>query len=304
IEYPLLDHTHEKMRLIRPSIRSIEMLILDFETHNTIFLKEFWGRISKMCDCKLFTVKWPQNNHKSDKYMELLFEVFEYFTKCFISTNPLDKKSLVLIGLATFSYKRVLEIYEHDLYNSIVARSSVRTSIENYIMMKYLLKSEAVQSDIWTKYQMYGIALYKVIIARYRDVQAELPNSHVDYKYLEILVNEFMDEEYLDMDTSYFDKQNIRQKAIAVDEKELFGLYYDYDSSFEHGLWGAIRESSLLKCNSPAHQYHCVPDYENSVKLKSVWPDCVMIMNKTITILNDIYALPESLFSEVMQFEE
>ena len=58
------------------------------------------------------------------------------------------------------------------------------------------------------------------------------------------------------MDTKYFDKQNIRLKAESVDEKNLFGLYYDYDSSFEHGLWGAIRESSFVKCNNPAHKYH------------------------------------------------
>lgn len=42
------------------------------------------------------------------------------------------------------------------------------------------------------------------------------------------------------MDTTYFDKKKIREKAIDVDEKDLFGLYYDYDSAFEHGLWGAI----------------------------------------------------------------
>ena len=38
--------------------------------------------------------------------------------------------------------------------------------------------------------------------------------------------------------TRYFDNQNIRAKAESVDEKHLYGLYYDYDSSFEHGLWG------------------------------------------------------------------
>ena len=48
----------------------------------------------------------------------------------------------------------------------------------------------------------------------------------------------------------------IRLKAESVGEKDLFGLYYDYDSSYEHGLWGAIRESSLLKCTNPAHKYH------------------------------------------------
>ena len=86
-------------------------------------------------------------------------------------------------------------------------------------------------------------------------------------------------------------------------EKQLYGLYYDYDSSFEHGMWGAIRESSLLKCNNPAHQYHCVPDIDNQNILKSVMPDCIMVMNKTLEFLNELYTLPKSLFEEVIGFE-
>jgi hypothetical protein len=113
-----------------------------------------------------------------------------------------------------------------------------------------------------------------------------------------------MDERYLDMDTSYFDKQNIREKAIAVGEKELYGLYYDYDSSYEHGLWGAIRESSLLKCDSPAHQYHCVPDYENKQNMKDVWPDCVMVMNKITLLLNELYSIPSEVLKAVFEFEK
>ncbi len=304
LEYPKLEHSDEKMRIIRPSIRSMEMMVLNLEILDVTFLENFWVRISKMSDCKLFFMKWPENSEDANKYVELLYEVFQYYTDCFIAVAPLDKKTLVLLGLATYSYKRVLEIYEHNLYNSISARSSIRTVIENYIMMKYLIKAEESQVDIWEKYQMYGIGLYKVVVARFRDEEKELPNSHVDYKYLEILVNEMMDERFLDMDTSYFDKQNIRDKAISVGEKELFGLYYDYDSSFEHGLWGAIRESSLLKCDSPAHQYHCVPDYENKQNLKSVWPDCISTMNSTIKLLNEFFSLPESLLNEVMKFDK
>ena len=76
-----------------------------------------------------------------------------------------------------------------------------------------------------------------------------------------------------------------------------------YDSSFEHGLWGAIRESSLLKCNNPAHKYHCVPDVEDETRLKTVLPDCIMIMNKTISFLDEIYGIPEQLLNEVINFE-
>lgn len=96
---------------------------------------------------------------------------------------------------------------------------------------------------------------------------------------------------------------SLRLKAEDVGEKNLYGLYYDYDSSFEHGLWGAIRESSLLKCNNPAHKYHFVPDVEDETRLKTVLPDCIMIMNKTISFLDEIYGIPEQLLNEVINFE-
>lgn len=63
---------------------------------------------------------------------------------------------------------------------------------------------------------------------------------------------------------------------------------------------GAIRESSLLKCINPAHQYHCVPDVDNNQNLKSVWHDCVFMMEKTLSFLDDIYGIPEELLSEVI----
>lgn len=118
------------------------------------------------------------------------------------------------------------------------------------------------------------------------------------------MINEFIGEEYIDMDTRYFDKQNIREKANYVGEKELYGLYYDYDSSFEHGLWGAIRESALIKCNSPSHQYHCIPDYKNEQKLKSVWNDTITIMNKIVFLLDELYELPYKMIEEVKKFEQ
>lgn len=198
--------------------------------------------------------------------------------------------------------KKITNIKEHQLFNSISGRSCVRVLIEDYIMMKYLVKNESFHENIWRDYQLYGMGLYKLVLARHRENGA-LEESHFDEKYIEALVNEFKGEEFIDMDTKYFDKQNIRLKAEDVGEKNLYGLYYDYDSSFEHGLWGAIRESSLLKCNNPAHKYHCVPDVEDETRLKTVLPDCIMIMNKTISFLDEIYGIPEQLLNEVINFE-
>ena len=300
--YPVSKHTDEIMRMARPTVRAQEMMILTFEKADSEYLKEFWRCASEMTDCSIFAIEFPEEKRNITAYMEKLHDVFAYLSELFVATDPLNEKMNVLLGVATYSYKRLKEIYEHQLFNSISGRSCVRILIEDYIMMKYLVKNEASHDNIWRDYQLYGMGLYKLVLARHRESNVS-EESHFDTKYIEALVNEFKGEEFIDMDTKYFDKQNIRLKAESVTEKDLFGLYYDYDSSFEHGLWGAIRESSLLKCNNPAHKYHCVPDIEGIARLKTVLPDCVMVMNKTVTFLSELYGIPEQLLNEVINFE-
>lgn len=300
--YPTANHSDEIMRMARPTVRSHEMMILTFEKTDSVYLKEFWRCVSEMTDCGIFVIEFPEEQRNITAYMEKLHEVFNYLSELFVVTDPLNEKMNVLLGIATYSYKRMKEIYEHQLFNSISGRSCVRVLIEDYIMMKYLVKNEPSHENIWRDYQLYGMGLYKLVLARHRESGVS-KESHFDERYIEALVNEFKGEEFIDMDTKYFDKQNIRLKAEDVGEKNLYGLYYDYDSSFEHGLWGAIRESSLLKCNNPAHKYHCVPDVEDETRLKTVLPDCVMVMNKTVSFLDEIYGIPEQLLNEVINFE-
>ena len=300
--YPNTDHDAEIMKEARSTVRSIEMMILTFEEPDSNYIKNFWRCISEMTDCSIFTIEFPAEKRDITAYMENLHSVFVYLSELFTEAEPLDEKMKVLIGIATYSYKRLKEIYQHDLFNSISGRSCVRVLIEDYIMMKYLVKNETLHDNIWRDYQYYGIGLYKLVLARHRE--SEIKNEcHFDEQYIEAIVNEFKEEEFINMDTKYFDKHNIRRKAEIVGEKELYGLYYDYDSSFEHGLWGAIRESALLKCNNPAHQYHCVPDTEDETILKTVLPDCIMIMNKTVLFLNDMYGIPDNTLKEVVNFD-
>lgn len=300
--YPSLKHTDEIMNMARPAVRSSEMMILTFEKTDSAYLKDFWRCVSEMTECNIFAITFPEEKRNITVYMEKLYEVFAYLSELFILADPLDEKMNVLLGIATYSYKRLKEIYEHNLFNSILGRGCVRILIEDYIMMKYLVKNETSHDNIWRDYQLYGMGQYKLVLSRHRESDGS-EESHFDEKYIEALVNEFKSEESINMDTNYFDKQGIRLKAESVGEKKLYGLYYDYDSSFEHGLWGAIRESALLKCNNPAHQYHCVPDIDDKTILKTVLPDCIMVMNKTLSFLNEIYGIPDQLLNEVINFE-
>ena len=302
VKYPSMSHDDELMRMVRPMVRSTEMMLLQIEKIEDKYIKNFWERISEMTECATFSINFPSENRKIDDYMEKLHEIFAYLSELFVTTSPLDEKMSVLLGIATYSYKRLQEIYQYSLYNTISGRGTVRTLIENYIMMKYLVKNESSHENIWRDFKLYGLGLYKLVLTRYRETPTS-DESHFDAGLIEALVNEFKEEEFINMDTKYFDNQNIRSKAADVDEKQLYGLYYDYDSSFEHGLWGAIRESSMLKCNNPAHQYHCIPDIDNKNTMKSVLPDCIMVMSKILLFLDDMYTLPKQLFNEVINFE-
>jgi hypothetical protein len=303
--YPQLEHDNPKMRKIRPFIRETELIFLEaeFVEINEQNITLFWETISKITECDLYAISYEDGTQNVNEYMERLYEIYGYLTDLFVRVSPLDNKMLVILGIATYSYKRLKEITDYKLQNTIVGRSSVRVLIENYIMLKYLLNLETTHPDVWKEFQEYGIGQYKLIVVKESSYPNIRQDSHVSYTYMGELINEFKIEEFRDMDTKYFDKIPIREKASKVDEKELYDLYYDYDSAFEHGLWGAIRESSLLKCNNPAHRYHCVPDINDEQKLKNVLPDCVMVMNKTVKLLDELYGIPNSLIKGVLDFE-
>lgn len=120
-----------------------------------------------------------------ENYLNFLQEIFEYLTRIFISTAPLNEKYLVILGISTYTYKRIKELVEHDLYNEISSRGIIRNIIEDYIMLKYLILYEKEHQNIWNEYQYYGIGLYKLIMTRERSTPCSYKDGHVNYEYLE-----------------------------------------------------------------------------------------------------------------------
>ncbi|QJC98379.1 hypothetical protein HC660_39320 [Bacillus mojavensis] len=303
--YPYISHDEPEMQLYRPNIRTLEMGISTSFPKNFKFVSDFWKRVSLLTDCEVFYVNTETTKDESidlKKYKQHVYDILNYYSKLLIETRPLDNRFLVLLGIATYSYKRLIELVDHNLEYTISGRSIMRSIIENYMMTKYLLLEEPNHDDIWREYQDYGIGQYKLIYGRYADDQPTIEGGHVPFEYINLLVSEFKNEEFIDIDTSYFGLGNIRSKFKKVNEEDLWKYYYDYDSIFEHGLWGAIRESSILKCSASGHQYHGIPDIDNFQKLSSVAHDCVMIMNKHLKLLEDQYNLPE-IFQEENQNE-
>ena len=295
---------NKEYREIQGYIRCFEQTSISQYQRNQAFLDNFWKKTSSIFECSSMYFKYKKEVKKDvvKSYVSSLRAVFLYYRELYRVVDPLNLKFLVLLGLSVYSYKRFMEIVDHNLYNAISGRSIVRTMIECYLMMKYLLKKSKERKNIWEEYQFHGIGKYKAVLKNYQESTETIVCPHINVDYLNAIVNEFKDEEFIDIDTSYFDDIGIRAMAKEVGERELYSLYYNYDSSFEHGLWGAIRESSMIACQAPAHQYHSIPDVENYQKMKSVWHDAVMVMNKSVNLLIERFGISDELKDRMKEY--
>jgi hypothetical protein len=292
--YPYILHSNEQMKMLRPMVRSMEgaMGTLDGDDEQIAFIKEFWEGIGRMTDCELSCISYEPEETDGTAYIEKAQEQMQFYIDVYIASRNRDTKMLVLLGIASFALKRIQELVSHNLYNTISGRGITRCAIECFIMMKYLCHIETEKPNIWDDFQEYGMGQYKLVHERITADGVDMLSSHLNLDYIKIIISQDKDPMFVNMDTSYFDKKGVREKSETVGEKALWSHYYDYDSAFEHGLWGAIRESVMLECNAVAHQYHCVPDVRNLTKLKSVWLDCKMVMTKILAFLEGIYGIP------------
>ena len=307
-DYARLPHEDEKMHTIRPLVRSIFGAFQSMDKSNLVYLNKFWEDLSCMSTCKLFSVNLSEvdeQNLNKDQCVEAFQNIFDYFISIKQDVLILDEKMTVLLGLAVFAYNRFYEVYKHDLDNSISGRSSVRGLFEILIIMKYLIHEANNHVNIWKDYQLYGLGKYKLVCEVNKDKinMPEGEGTHIPFKYLNILVEEFFRPEFLDINTNYFDDNNIRKKAEITGLADLYATYYEYLTSYEHGFWGSVRESSFVKCDNPAHQYHCIPSIEQHDNLTSVWNDCVVLMHHIVNVLNEEYGIPDKLLVEVNKFD-
>lgn len=148
--------------------------------------------------------------------------------------------------------------------------------------------------DVYNRFKAYGLGKYKLVMAKMREGKYSVSNeAQLNPKIMELLVNEDMDEAFVNTSFGFFDKTQVNKKFALCDEQMLYEIYYEYGTNFTHGFWGAIREASMLICDNPSHNYHTVPDYYGEQKLRSVQDDCDMIMRKLFELISGYIELPD-----------
>ena len=283
-KYPYLDYNSPEMELYSTSLSSFEGM--DFSLNNNYeYSKYFYEEMYLMTDCNPMILSFEENIDY-EKLKEKMLEL----RKLLIKSNEItyDDKRDVIIGNITYVYKMINEIISNNLGNSIISRFVLRTISEIYVNIKFLSLRSKIEPKIWESFKDYGNGKYKLIYKKIEEGISTAENcSHFNSDILKLLSNENKSEEFLKVSFKNFADKKVRQKFIDVGEKDLYDTYYDYDTCFSHGYWGAIRESSLLFCDNAAHNYHSVPDIECQQKLICCYSDLCFLLDKIIKIMNE-----------------
>ena len=280
--YQFTSHDAPEMALYRSSIRAMEIALCSIEESK--YYLYFWEVVNDLDECNIYAIK-NEKGEPMDEFIEDTKNELQYtYSKLTINELNVHKKNEILIGIATYAYKLMNEIKKYNLYNTISARLILRTILDCYINIKFLVKEEQKNKQIWDEFKLYGLGQYKKNYKK--NIEKGSIVTHFSPKFLELLVNEEKNEEFLVIDFGNFSKKTIRDKAIQIDELNLYETTYEYDTQYGHGYWGAIRESSMLMCDNVLHNYHNVPDFDDEIILPDISKDAKLIMIKIMKVLD------------------
>ncbi|WP_219931069.1 DUF5677 domain-containing protein [[Clostridium] innocuum] len=288
--YYNLDHSDELMRTYRPAIRSTFQGLCSIDSSKE-FSKLMWERLGEISECNPLMIVWEGSEDMT--FYEKTTKVIDYIA----ATNndkKMEAKYAVIMGLTCYIYKIYREISEKNLQNDISGRILFRTMAESYINLKYIMLQEKEIPDVYSRFKAYGLGKYKLVMAKMREGKYLVSDeAQFEQKMMELIVNEDMDEAFVNLSFGYFDKTQINKKFTLCGEQMLYEIYYEYGTNYAHGFWGAIRESSMLICDNPTHNYHAVPDYHSEQNLRSVHDDCDMLMKKLFELISEYVELPD-----------
>lgn len=220
INYYECEHSDKEMRMYRPIIRSTFQCLCNIDC-NKKFSALFWERLGEISKCNPLIIVWKESENMT--FFEKTTQIMDYIE----ATNEDKKMNIkytVVMGVTCYIYKIYKEIFEKNLQVTISGRILFRTMVEAYINLKYILLQETEVPDIYDRFKAYGIGKYKLVMAKMREGKYTVSNeSQLNQKFMELLVNEDMDEMFINMSLGYFDKTNINKKFSLCDERMLYG---------------------------------------------------------------------------------
>lgn len=274
------------MRSVRPSIRSMEMMLR--RPKPAEWIPKFWAQLLRDTKCidpsEGDGFAFVDTEISSDLLYSARDFIIAKFRKC-ITADRVNPRLDGAFGMVLYAVSILEEIGMHRIHNRIVGAISLRALVEACITLRYLEKVDT--PEIWKSFRVYGAGQAKLAFLKAQQVQGDLPGFMDEAALMEI-ANEDTWQEFLHIDVGHWANSNLRKLAIDCGAKEMYDKYYDWSSAYIHGSWAAVRDTNYVSCHNPLHRLHRIPR-EAHRSLSSVERDAVLLVNEMISALDRLF---------------
>jgi hypothetical protein len=200
------------------------------------------------------------------------------------NTTALDARHDAVFGIGLYALSILKELLLIGAGNSISARLSLRTLLDCFVTLAYLVKRDSNQ--LWQSYRTFGAGQVKLAFIKLNESEEQV--GYVKTESLERLANEDMWQEFVPINLGHWEKANLRAMSQQADAKDEYDRYYGWASAFSHGHWGAVRDTVLQTCQNPLHRLHRIPRTTPRA-LEDVVPDACRIVDQILAEVSKAY---------------
>ena len=275
------------MGVIRSHIRALEGALSLKYRDLSDWPRKFWQEALDKTECYHLPSTQYQSHLDIGTSLARVNEVYQalrHHMSNTITTTAIDPKHDTTFGIALYSLSILNELLRLGNSTSILARGGLRTLLECFITLKYLVDSN--NESLWQTYRVYGAGQAKLSFIKLDELDQN--PSYVDKNTLQQLANEDMWQEFLNIKLGHWNNTDLRKMSDYAKVKDYYDKYYLWTSSFCHAHWGAVRDTVLETCGNPLHRLHRIPR-ENPRMLPDVITDACCLTDKILQLLSILY---------------
>lgn len=282
-EYP----NYGDLRHVRPFIRASEIVMqMRSKGRQEGWPEKFW----KACLQSTLCVPLPRKEQRKDNIRvnhDQIHRIRHLLLLHYLKTDEstvIEPRHDAIFGFGFYALRLLDELVTTNLSRGMIGRLALRSCVEAYITLTYLIKKN--NEATWNDFRNYGIGKMKLSYLKNRDLKDK--PSFIDEAFLKEITNEERWEEFSDIGLGHWTESDLRKMSDEAGCKDIYDAYYDWTSSFSHGNWGAIREANFAMCANPLHRLHLIPSV-SVYPLPGVLEDMIKITNLILELIESQY---------------
>ena len=281
-DYPL----YGDPALVRPTIRASEGALAASLQWKSAWQNSFWKECLEKTGC--FPLQ-ERNDAAAEpptsiEKINLAYSQSKNLFMQTMLTSGVDSKHEAVFGFIFYSLGLLAELMRMNASQAVSARLVLRTLLECYINLAYLVKKD--DEELWKLYRVFGAGQAKLSYLKL-ETSNDSPN-YVTIDMLKALANEDVWEEFLPIELGHWANSDLRKMSEEAGLKEMYDRYYSWTSSYAHGHWGPIRDAAYEICGNPLHRLHRIPS-EHFRLLPNVLPDACAIVDRILHVAGQCY---------------